>query len=344
MTSFAAIEKWLTIATRDLSDDAVERIGAENTEHYRSILDSGRTPEAALASLGDPKMANRQYRRVYLTRKEADVAGALANPKESLKQAISHDLRYLVLLVLLLGLVAQKGVSLWGLLSVLFWLRTPLDVFYPPTTKERCRNHLWIFIGRILLSVSFFAYIKPAAGLVWLVIWAPLVMSSYQYRRWKVVRKLASTPEGIPVVPAAPALTYLESRMLQSLRRRRARDYAWIALVFLVAALLVPLVGGPLLLALSFEYLVPRFVSIRTPERGRLFRRIKWYLLALTALAPACYVIFGNPDPDLDGLKILAGASIEAYLILLAYAVREPVLIQLRNKLPFDQWPERLHQ
>ena len=87
MTLVTTVEEWLVRATRDLSDDAVEHIRTEITEHYQTALDSGYTPEAALASLGEPKAANRQYRRVYLTRKEAVAAGALASFRKSLKEA-----------------------------------------------------------------------------------------------------------------------------------------------------------------------------------------------------------------------------------------------------------------
>ena len=281
---------------------------------------------------------------MYLTRKEAVAAGAAREPQKSLKQAIIQDLFYLVLMG---WIVSRIGVSLQLLLGTLFWLRTPLYAFYPPDTKERCFKHLWILIGKVLFWVPYFAYIGPVAGLMWLGIWVPLMMSSDEYRRWNVIRKLASTPEGIPIVPEVPApdLTDCESRALQSLRRLRACDYVGFAIVWLGVALyafLSPLVGGTLLVALSFAHLVPRFVSIKTPDRGRRFRRIKWYLFALTAVVPPCYVIFGNLEPDPRRVEILASAY--AYLLLLAHVFREPVLFQLRNKLPVDEWPERLHQ
>ena len=349
MKRVANVEEWLARATRDLSDDAVERIRTEIIGHFQTTLGSGHTLEAGLASLGDPRGANRQYRRVYLTRKEAAAAGAFANPGKSLKEAIAQDLLYLVLV----GWgVSRSGSSLQSLLGtllfVLIWLRTPLVAFYLPNTRKRCHNHLWIFIGRVLFSVLCVGYASPTAGLILLGLWVPLVMASDEYQRWKVIRKLPHSPEGIPIVPEVPAttLTDFESQALQSLRRLRACDYVGIAAVSLAVAVFVlgsPPVGGTLLGALAFAHLVPRVVSIKTQDRGRRFRRIKWYLFALTAVVPLCYVFFGSLEPDPRRVTTFAWASIGAHLILLAHVLREPVLVRLRNKLPVDQWPERLH-
>lgn len=350
MTRVTSLEEWVAAATRHLCDDAVQRIRAEVSGNYQAALDSGHAPEAALASLGGPRAANRQYRRVYLTRKEADAAGTLANPRTSLRQAIAQDLLYLALMG---WCVSRSGFSLQSLMGTLFlaavWLRTPLVAFYPPNTKARCYNHLWVLIGRVLCSVLCLTYVSPVGGLVLLGVWVPLVMASDEYQRWNVIRKLAHTPEGIPILPevSATSLTDFESSTLQSLRRLRARDYVGITVVSMAVAVFVlgsPPVGGTLAAALSFAYLVPLFVPIRTQDRGRRFRRIKWYLFALTAVVPLCYVIFGNLEPDSRRMAVFVWAAIGAYLILLAHIVREPVLIQLRRKLPFDEWPERLHQ
>ncbi|HZB87377.1 MAG TPA: hypothetical protein VE291_01855 [Terracidiphilus sp.] len=76
-----ALEMWLEQATRDLSSDAAERVRAEIAEHFEAArvaaMQDGENETAAektaLAALGDAKMANRQYRRVLLTKREAQV-------------------------------------------------------------------------------------------------------------------------------------------------------------------------------------------------------------------------------------------------------------------------------
>lgn len=287
--------------------------------------------------------------RVPLTRKEMIAAGALVSPRRALREAIVQDLIYLVLVGWCVSLGGFSLPSLlWILLLALVWLKTPLVAFYPPNTRERSYNHLRILIGRVLFSVLCLAYESPIAGLILLGLWVPLVMAGDEYARWKVIRKLPHGPEGIPIVPEVPAttLTDTESHALQSLQRFRACDYVGMAVVAMAVAVFVlgsPPVGGTLLVALAFAYLVPRFVSIKTPDSGRRFRRIKWYLFALAAVVPLCYLIFGNVESDPRSVAVFTWASIGVYLIVLAHVFREPALIRLRRKLPFDQWPERLH-
>jgi len=72
------LEQWLSVATRGLCAAAVERVRAEIGDHYQSALESARAASVdaveaerrAVAALGDAKTANRQYRRVLLTKGE----------------------------------------------------------------------------------------------------------------------------------------------------------------------------------------------------------------------------------------------------------------------------------
>lgn len=73
-----ALEQWLGVATSGLCESAAERVRAEISEHYLSAIesageggcDSADVERRAVASLGDAKAANRQYRRVLLTERE----------------------------------------------------------------------------------------------------------------------------------------------------------------------------------------------------------------------------------------------------------------------------------
>lgn len=86
------IEKWLAYATHALSYEATAQVQAEIREHYRSTysqaLVQGSTEEEAhriaLAALGDAVSANRQYRRVLLTAREARYLSFLNPPDPSL--------------------------------------------------------------------------------------------------------------------------------------------------------------------------------------------------------------------------------------------------------------------
>ena len=78
MQSGATLETWLKRATCHLSATSAAQVRSEIQEHFESArdeaLDGGETPEeadrSALASLGDPSIAGRHYRKVLLTASE----------------------------------------------------------------------------------------------------------------------------------------------------------------------------------------------------------------------------------------------------------------------------------
>lgn len=72
------LDQWLAAATRCLASDAAAQVRAEIREHFdATVAECGAAGEEAerraLAALGDPRVANRQYRKVLLTRAEAQV-------------------------------------------------------------------------------------------------------------------------------------------------------------------------------------------------------------------------------------------------------------------------------
>jgi len=77
----ATLDSWLNQAVRHLSKDSAEIVRREIQEHYdaarEAALHSGIDPEQAelmaVQSLGDPRVANRQYRKVLLTSSEAKI-------------------------------------------------------------------------------------------------------------------------------------------------------------------------------------------------------------------------------------------------------------------------------
>jgi hypothetical protein len=73
------LDSWLQLAARHLSKDSAAQVRTEIREHYDSAREAairggataGEADRLALTALGDAKTANRQYRRVLLTRAEA---------------------------------------------------------------------------------------------------------------------------------------------------------------------------------------------------------------------------------------------------------------------------------
>jgi hypothetical protein len=79
MNGAATLETWLRRATCRLSVESCEQVRCEIQDHFDSAREearaAGATPEeavrAAVESLGNPRSANLQYRKVMLTRAEA---------------------------------------------------------------------------------------------------------------------------------------------------------------------------------------------------------------------------------------------------------------------------------
>ena len=73
------LENWLRLATRHLSKDAIAKVRTEIAEHYESAYEAAVASGAGLEEaarravndLGDPRIANCDYRRVLLTAQEA---------------------------------------------------------------------------------------------------------------------------------------------------------------------------------------------------------------------------------------------------------------------------------
>jgi hypothetical protein len=102
-----ALEAWLQEATRRLAKESAAQVRAEIADHYESSREAsvagGENPVVAdrhaLLSRGDPKAANRQYRRVLLTATEASILRM-----GSCEAALTHcrrRLKYSVIAVLI---------------------------------------------------------------------------------------------------------------------------------------------------------------------------------------------------------------------------------------------------
>jgi hypothetical protein len=98
-----ALDDWLRVATRGMSERSTTRIAEEIREHYLASLDSGLGPDAAVERLGDPATARRAFRRAYLTSFQEKLV------KDYRGRPPAWRLAIYVLLFLL-----AVGVAVWG--------------------------------------------------------------------------------------------------------------------------------------------------------------------------------------------------------------------------------------
>jgi hypothetical protein len=154
-----------------LSAESAARVRAEIHEHYQSAYEAalaGGSPGqkaalAAVAALGDARTANRQYRRVLLTSREAKTL-QLMTPHQS-----SLPARRLAIAKWLMGLVLAWGIGCLAVITwkhhawLIYWLTFAAvflaPQFLPIDSPSRSRTYLcakWVaFIGAAALTAWF---------------------------------------------------------------------------------------------------------------------------------------------------------------------------------------------
>lgn len=165
----ATLDGWLHQAVRHLSKDSAVLVRREIQEHYDAALEAalhnGTDPEEAelmaVQALGDPCVANRQYRKVLLTSSEAAV---LRQSNAESKMICSRSwLKWMLLsapgTLLLLSVIffamqqvaLARGVLVVGaLVAVLF--TAPFMPIYTPTRGRIFRLIKWvIMIGAVIV-------------------------------------------------------------------------------------------------------------------------------------------------------------------------------------------------
>ena len=168
------LEQWLSDATRDLSAESAAQVRAEIQEHYESACEAG---QDALAELGDPRAANRAYRKVLLTKREAWMARDLAKPKRP-PWALAG------LVYWLSGMHAGSALPI----TISLFSTAPLAWFFP--MLERSRIYVYLHSIRLILGVA--AVWWYAGWISALVLGAVLFLWDHStiYRRQSIFRKL----------------------------------------------------------------------------------------------------------------------------------------------------------
>jgi hypothetical protein len=197
-----ALETWLQDATRCLSKDSAARVRSEIQEHYESALEAAagngasakEADQMAIAALGDAKLANRQYRRVLLTSKEARMLQA--GSREALF-VCSRRRGSLLLVTALTALPATGGAFLAGFTAVAcallvvaigtgFVIAAPILPVYTPLRARFFRCAKWA----VMLGAVGFAFGPNVLKWSWLLfscLW-PLVWT--EWTRFSIRRKL----------------------------------------------------------------------------------------------------------------------------------------------------------
>ncbi|WP_109484726.1 hypothetical protein [Occallatibacter savannae] len=165
----ATLDVWLKRAVRGLSQESAETVRREIEEHFEaargealgSSIDPQQAGAMAMQALGDPRVANRQYRKVLLTKSEAKV---LRNSNAELRMICSNGWAKWMILsapgtLLLLSVMflamhqysLAKGILVVGALMAIFFM-PPFMPIYTVSRGRIYRAIKWVvMLGSIVL-------------------------------------------------------------------------------------------------------------------------------------------------------------------------------------------------
>lgn len=177
------LDQWLTIATRGLAPTSIERVQAEISEHAQSARDNGHDPVFAL---GDPKAANRAYRKVLLTANEDHYLRTVPNLTTA-----ERDRRLVAILAVVAIIFAVKmkqDPSYVAVLTPLLLALTPPRLFgLKPEFAKRLRAARWT-AGLLSIAAACWSanprYILPISLL--------LLSAKLEHFRASIRKKVAS--------------------------------------------------------------------------------------------------------------------------------------------------------
>jgi hypothetical protein len=324
------LAQWLDIATRGLAPESASQVRTEIQQHYDAACAA--SPGDALAALGDPKQANREYCKVLLTEREALLAPALVGPPKRSFSGLFVPTAILAVLFLALYRRPLGSSAAWAIVGLCL-IDIPVRMLFPPTTKERSRRYL-IWSGARMAAIALLALWDNMAW--WAVGALPLALlpfASIDYRRWIVFRKLHGAPPPPLVFARHPSLTTIETIFLKTLRDGSPGQSASIVALFAIlagSAYWQPLTFAPFAVAMLLAFLLPRFLPIYTPERSRFYQIAKWMMFAVAAILPP---LMGARAPWI-------GAAELAFFFWMFETKR----IALRRKLPVEEWPKELYR
>ena len=315
------LEQWLTIATRNLAQSSVERVRSEIQQHVEEAQANGDDP---IRALGDPRAANREYRKVLLTTTEAAIA-----PNLTRRQSPAQILGQVALMGLLAWLIAGKRGGSWPVLAAI-WSTAPLIWILPPTTRERNRIHVYAHIARDILAAGVSWWLRDWGAAATLAVMLAGADFFILRGRTNLFRKLDAGQAVLPF-PGEPELTHTEAVLLNTFRNGEPYRAISIPILFVMLAAMawwLPLTFAPLRVTMVIIF-AARWLPITTPVRAQVYRIAKWSLEIAASLLP---VYLGAPAP-------WTGAAFYAFIFLMFDYKR----IMLRRKLPVEEWPRDLY-
>ena len=321
--------QWLSDATRGLSAESAAQVRAEIQQHHDSACEAGGDDADVMRALGDPRAANRAYRKVLLTEMEALMAPVLTQRKRPRLRGI---LLGSVLLAPVVWAEAGKhhDPGFWRVMIAIF-CTLPLAWFFPPTTLERSRIHVYINGVRIILVVGIFCWYYGWIGALSVGAVIFLLEYFFTYRCLSIFRKLAAG-QTHSLLPEEPLLTHLEAIWLRTLQKGSPHENVSIAVLSLMLigmAVWQPATFAPMAVWMAAAFLAQRTLPIYTEERSHWWRIAKWTAMVAAAVLP---VLYGARAPWIGA----------AYLAFIFYLF-DMKSIPLRRKLSPGQWPKRLY-
>lgn len=197
------LDKWLMQAVRGLSKDSADTVRREIQEHYEAAreaaLSSGIDPRAAevraMQALGDPCVANRQYRKVLLTKSEASLlrqsnaeSRMICSNKWAKWMVLSAPGTLLLLSVIFLAMrqySLSRGILVVGALMAIFFM-PPFMPIYTVSRGRVYRAIKWIvMLGGIVLLFG----VDSRNGL-WLISCCFFPILYTEWKRMVIRRKL----------------------------------------------------------------------------------------------------------------------------------------------------------
>jgi len=225
------LEQWLSAATRGLSAESAARVRAEIQQHHELACEAGGD---AIAALGDPRAANRAYRKVLLTEQEAMLASAVTQPKRvGFWYALFSPAAVLAFVWWMSShRLHPPSSGFWPLMIALLGLKPFVELF-PVTSLKRSRIRVYVDVGLgvVVAMVGWWFYGWMAA----IVLGAVVSGSGYFFSRARlsIFRKLASGQTYSPL-PEEPWLTHVEAiRCIRCAARNRGvrewppRSFFW---------------------------------------------------------------------------------------------------------------------
>ena len=200
------LDGWLQQATRRLSKDSATQVRAEIQEHYESArqtaMSGGATADEAdrdaVATLGDARTANCQYRSVLLTAAEARV---LREGNWEVRAVCSRTwVKWVLLAIPLAALFTAVGLFSTGSIAVArvlvvmgggmaFLFGTPFLPVYTPSRARVFRVVKWV----VVVAMVLLAFGHDALKYSWLLVSCLWPMFWVEWTRASIRRKLRVT-------------------------------------------------------------------------------------------------------------------------------------------------------